>query len=186
MPPLGTADLLEIHGLLARFGHAFDSGDAEGMARVLTTDAVVEGVVGPGYTIRGLAAAQAFTRDRRVDTPDHGTVAVLAFVDADGVVRARSRYIAPLVDGGVHSGDFFDILRRTPDGWRLAYRISGAAQADAGDQPAATRVLRPLAPAPRRRRGVPAIPGSSGTRRSHSVTTAWNDRAAAVRRIRGR
>ncbi|WP_261562695.1 nuclear transport factor 2 family protein [Frankia tisae] len=124
MPPLGAQDLVEIHELLARFGHVFDNGDADGMGEVLTEDGVVEGVIGAGYTISGLPAAKESTRRRRPDTPEHNTVGTIVFVDAQGVVRARSRYLAPFVDGSVHAGDFFDILRRTPEGWRISYRIS--------------------------------------------------------------
>jgi len=45
-------------------------------------------------------------------------------LDADGVVRARSRYIATLIDGTVHAGDYFDVLEHTPRGRRIRYRIS--------------------------------------------------------------
>ncbi len=103
MPRLGAQDLVEIRELLARFGHVFDNGDADGMGEVLTEDGVVEGVIGVGYTIPGLQAAKEFTRRRRPDTPDHNTVGTIVFVDAQGVVRARSRYLAPLVDGSVHA-----------------------------------------------------------------------------------
>ncbi len=83
------------------------------MGEVLTEDGVVEGVIGAGYTISGLPAAQQFTRRRRLDTPEHNTVGTIVFVDERGVARARSRCLAPPVDGGVHAGGFFDLLRRT-------------------------------------------------------------------------
>jgi len=121
---LSVEDVLEIHELLARFGHVFDSRDAAGMTEVMTADGVSEGTIGAGYTVPGMRAIQEFTRRCPPDTPDHNTVGAIVFVDADGVVRARSRYIAPLVDGTVHAGDFFDILVRTPQGWRISYRIS--------------------------------------------------------------
>ena len=122
--PLSTADFAEIHQTLALFAHVFDNNDADAMSRVFSDDAVIEGTIGPGWTVRGIEVFREVCLNRRVDTPDHNTLNTVVFVDDDGVVRARHRYFAPLIDGGVHSGEYLDILTRTPEGWRISYRIS--------------------------------------------------------------
>jgi ketosteroid isomerase-like protein len=121
---LTVEDVAEISRTLADFAHVFDNDDPVALDRVFTDDAVIEGTIGNGYTIEGMSAAREFTARRSVDTPDHQTLDILVLVGPDGIVRARTRYIATLVDGGVHGGDYYDILERTPGGWRIRYRIS--------------------------------------------------------------
>ncbi|MCF2527155.1 nuclear transport factor 2 family protein [Yinghuangia soli] len=119
-----AADLAEIHLALAQFGHVFDNGDADELGEVFTEDVTVENTIGLGYSIPGIGQAAAFTRARRPDTPDHQTLDTVVLVGDDGIVRARSRYIATLVDGRVHGGDYYDIVEPTSAGWRISYRVS--------------------------------------------------------------
>ncbi|MYW04371.1 nuclear transport factor 2 family protein [Streptomyces sp. SID3343] len=121
---LTPEDVAEIHRTLADFAHVFDNDDVAALERVFTDDAVIEGTIGNGYTIEGIVAAREFTARRSADTPDHQTSDTLVLVGPDGIVRARSRYIASLIDGGVHGGDYYDILEHTPQGWRIRYRVS--------------------------------------------------------------
>jgi hypothetical protein len=122
---LTTADLLEIHQVLALFSHVFDNGDADGLDLVFTEDAVVENGIGAGYSLPGLAAVRDFTRAHRTGTVGHHTMETVVLVDPkDGTVRTRSRYLSIVSSGEVHSGDFLDELVRTPDGWRISYRRS--------------------------------------------------------------
>ncbi|MGW1995068.1 nuclear transport factor 2 family protein [Embleya sp. NPDC001921] len=121
---LTAEDVAGIHDTLARFAHVFDNDDIAGLDRVFTDDAVIENTIGNGYTIDGLASARQFTGRRGSDTPDHQTLDTVLLVDAGGTARARSRYIATLIDGEVHGGDYYDILERTPRGWRIKYRVS--------------------------------------------------------------
>ncbi len=121
---LTAADVAEIHHTLAEFAHVFDNDDIDGLDRVFTNDAVIENTIGNGYTIDGLPSARLFTGRRGADTPDHQTLDTVLLVDSEGIVRARSRYIATLIDGSVHGGDYYDILESTPRGWRIRYRIS--------------------------------------------------------------
>jgi SnoaL-like domain len=121
---LSTTDLAEIQQTLALFGHIFDAGDFAALDQVFSDDVVVQGTIGRGYTVTGIDACREFTRNRKPDTPDHNMLNTIVFVDDDGIVRVRSRYIAPLIGGGVHSGDHFDIVTRTPEGWRISYLLS--------------------------------------------------------------
>ncbi|WP_406280485.1 nuclear transport factor 2 family protein [Embleya sp. NBC_00896] len=123
-PSLTAEDVAGIHDTLALFAHVFDNDGVADLDRVFTDDAVIENTIGNGYTIEGLDSARQFTGRRSPDTPDHQTLDTILLVGADGIVRARSRYIATLIDGEVHGGDYFDILESTPRGWRIRYRIS--------------------------------------------------------------
>ncbi|MEU0934080.1 nuclear transport factor 2 family protein [Embleya sp. NPDC005971] len=121
---LTAEDVAGIHDTLARFAHVFDNDEIANLDRVFTDDAVIENTIGGGYTIDGLASARQFTGRRSPDTPDHQTLDIVLLVDEGGTVRARSRYIATLIDGEVHGGDYYDILERTARGWRIKYRVS--------------------------------------------------------------
>lgn len=121
---LTAADFAGIHQALAQFAHTFDNDDIDALGEAFSTDVTVENTIGAGYSVPGLAAAAAFTRGRRPDTPDHQTHDSVVLTGDDGKVRVRSRYIATLVDGTVHAGDYFDEVELTDDGWRITYRIS--------------------------------------------------------------
>ncbi|MCX4745006.1 nuclear transport factor 2 family protein [Kitasatospora sp. NBC_01287] len=117
------ADQEEIRRLLALFSHAFDNADAELIAEVFAPDGTIE-LARTGARFEGLAAIQAFSRDLGATSPDHHTLDTVLTPQPDGTVRARSRYLAILADGSVHNGDYFDVLVRTDQGWRIAERRS--------------------------------------------------------------
>lgn len=121
---LTAADFAGIHQALAQFAHTFDNGETDALGEAFSQDVTVENTIGGGYSVPGLAAAASFTRGRRPDTPDHHTHDTVVLIAADDTVRARSRYIATLVDGTVHAGEYFDIVENTDTGWRITYRIS--------------------------------------------------------------
>lgn len=119
-------DRAEVQQLFALFSHVFDNGDLAGLGLVFTEDAVIE-LVGPGREFAGLDAIAGLVTALGRESPDHHTLdTVLLPGDpgADGAARARSRYLAVLPDGSVHNGDYYDDLRLTEGGWRIARRIS--------------------------------------------------------------
>jgi hypothetical protein len=124
MEELTPADLTGIRETLALFSHVFDNEEIADLDRVFTDDAVIELTRGTGRTVRGLTAIGEFARSLGPHPPNHHTLDSHIFVDDDGVVRTRSRYLAILPDGSLHNGDYLDILRRTPQGWRIGHRIS--------------------------------------------------------------
>jgi len=121
---ISAEDLAAIHQTLALFAHTFDNKEIDALAAVFTRDAVVELTIGGGRTLTGLEAIGQFARSLGDDSPDHHTVSTVVSAGEDGVVRAHSRYIAFLVDGSVHNGDYLDVLECTPLGWRISLRIS--------------------------------------------------------------
>lgn len=124
MAELSFHDVADIRATLALFAHVFDNKEVAELGRVFTPDAVIELTRGPGRVISGLPAIGEFAVGLGSGSPDHHTLDTHVFVDAEGAVRARSRYLAVLPDGSVHNGDYLDVLARTPDGWRIQRRVS--------------------------------------------------------------
>ncbi len=120
---LTLADSEEIRRLFARFSHAFDNGDEQALGLVFDEHGTIE-LARTGARFEGLAAIVKFSQDLGPASPDHQTVDIVLSVDQDGTVRARSRYLVILADGSFHNGDYFDVLVRTPAGWRISYRRS--------------------------------------------------------------
>jgi ketosteroid isomerase-like protein len=121
---LSGRDLAEIHQTLALFAHVFDNDDVEGLALVFTDDVTVEFGVGPGRSYQGIGAFGEYVQTKSPAAPDHHTLNTAILVDDDGTVRARSRYIGVAPDGGITSGEFLDVFRRTSAGWRISHRRS--------------------------------------------------------------
>ncbi|GAA2064184.1 hypothetical protein GCM10009839_89510 [Catenulispora yoronensis] len=121
---LSPADLADIHRSLALFAHIFDNRLEEELDLVFTEDVTVGNSLGAGYEVTGFDQARAFLRRMTADTADHNTLNPVVLVHEDGTVRVRSRYIAVLPDGSIHNGEYFDVLRFTPKGWRISYRMS--------------------------------------------------------------
>jgi hypothetical protein len=117
-------DHVQIQQLFALFAHVFDNRELRDLDLVFTKDAVIELTKGAGREFVGLDAIAEFVDSLSPEAPDHHTLDTALFAGADGTVRARSRYLAVLVDGSVHNGDFFDELVRTPEGWRIRRRVS--------------------------------------------------------------
>ncbi|MBB5081833.1 nuclear transport factor 2 family protein [Nonomuraea endophytica] len=124
MTELSREDISDIRGTLALFSHAFDNKDLDGLGRVFAEDGVLELTKGAGRVVRGLRAIGEFAVGLGPEAPDHQTLDTHVFLDGDGVVRARSRYLAILPDGSVHNGDYLDELRHTGEGWRIGKRVS--------------------------------------------------------------
>jgi hypothetical protein len=121
---LSAGDLARIRQTLAAFAHVFDNHEVDQLHLVFAPDAVIELTRGAGSVKRGLAEIAGFAASLPPHGLDHHTLDTVVFVGDDGVVRARSRYLAVLADQSVHNGDYLDELVRTEDGWRIARRIS--------------------------------------------------------------
>ncbi|MCF2527156.1 nuclear transport factor 2 family protein [Yinghuangia soli] len=122
--PLTPADLAEIHRTLALFAHVFDNRDIDGLRLVFTDDVTVDIGHSANRSFHGIAEFAEYTRGKSDATPDHHTLNTAVVVDEHGRVQARSRYIGINPEGRLTSGEFLDILERTPDGWRIRYRRS--------------------------------------------------------------
>jgi hypothetical protein len=122
---LTTDDIVEIHQLLALYGHAADSGDAETLAQVFTADGVFDGSACAVGTYRGLGELSAwFALGQPTHPRGHQTSNYYVYEEA-GRVCARSKWIVVNpATGGAMTGDYEDVLVRAEDGWRIQHRTS--------------------------------------------------------------
>ena len=127
---LDALDIIEIHQLLSFYGHLVDAKAWDRFELFL-----------PGcemdYTL--VNAPRVFhSRDEiaewfsGVNHPSaHHVVNIVVHEDPHGVVRVKSKFFVPFTRPshaplGWYGGDYDDVVERTPDGWRFAYRRCSA------------------------------------------------------------
>ncbi|MDX3854934.1 nuclear transport factor 2 family protein [Streptomyces sp. AK02-01A] len=125
MSKISADDVVEIHQVLGLFTHVMDNMELDALHLVVTEDVVID-PVGEGESdpepIRGRETFRGLVALRTGAAADHHTLDPVVLVDEDGTVRARSRFLAVGPDGSVSNGEYRDVLRRTPEGWRISYR----------------------------------------------------------------
>jgi 3-phenylpropionate/cinnamic acid dioxygenase small subunit len=120
---LSAEQTLDIHRLVSLHGHLADIGEFELFDQVFTDDIVYEMEDLGSGTLRGRDAlrAAAVSLGDRNPVGHHVTNVVVTERD-HGEVWVRSKGIGVLGDGRTGSVVYEDRLRRTPEGWRIAYR----------------------------------------------------------------
>jgi SnoaL-like domain len=122
---LGIEDRMDIHELLALYGHLIDDRRWEELDRVFTADAVYDGTDFGMPVTHSLADLLAeWTSEAglsRHPVAHHATNVVLAVRD-DGTVLVRSKGIGVGPGGRVGSVTYVDEAVRTDAGWRLRSR----------------------------------------------------------------
>jgi 3-phenylpropionate/cinnamic acid dioxygenase small subunit len=123
---LGTHDLLRIHQLLAYYGHVVDDRDWARFDELFTPDATLDYTrAGASAVFTGLDEIRAFFRDANHPSAHH--VLNIVVTESDGEVRVRSKFLVPYTRE-THTpkrwfgGDYDDVVVRTDEGWRFAYR----------------------------------------------------------------
>jgi 3-phenylpropionate/cinnamic acid dioxygenase small subunit len=124
---LEAIDMILIQQLLARYGHALDTADWDGLAALFTDDAVID------YTSARAEAVHTGTDEivgyfRAANHPAaHHVTNIVIDVEADpaGRVEVTSKFIAPFtrarnVPIRFFGGDYRDEVVKTPDGWKFA------------------------------------------------------------------
>jgi ketosteroid isomerase-like protein len=125
-----NSDEREIRNLLARLGHLADYGDLDVYLTQFTEDAVWER---PGDRRQGHADILAGAQERRASgIQGPGThsrhINTTMWVDVDGSDTAEAHSYFLFVQNTTTTptlsvvGHYHDVLRRTPDGWKLAHR----------------------------------------------------------------
>lgn len=116
---LTPEDHIEIHQVLADYGHVVDDHDWDRADQVFTDDVVFD--QGPGGTVlNGISEITATFKGRNMYA--HVTTNTTLREESDGTVSAHSKFIGfPNEDPPV-TGDYYDQMVRTPAGWRLQHR----------------------------------------------------------------
>ncbi|MGW0229848.1 nuclear transport factor 2 family protein [Actinopolymorpha singaporensis] len=119
---LTTDDRLAIHELLALHGHLVDDGALDRLGEVFADDVGYDLTPMGGETLNGIQAIRASALDLGDRNPVAHLVTNIVVAEHDGEVTARSKFLGVRRDGSVGSGVYEDVVRRTPDGWRIAHR----------------------------------------------------------------
>jgi hypothetical protein len=120
---VNVEDRLAIHELLALHGHLVDAGEFDRLGELLTPDVVYDSTAFGAGEMRGFDTITATSYALGDRNPvGHHVTNIIVTEDPDGTVRARSKGIGVYADGTTGSVVYDDVLRRTPDGWRIARR----------------------------------------------------------------
>ena len=132
MATISPADQLEIHQLLAWYGHVVDWANWDRLSEVFTEAAVFEvrvpGSVGihrgideirEAYASPGPAGGEGAGPHHR---PGHHCSNIV-ITEVDGHVRVLSKYFGPTQSGMMFNGEYEDEVVRTPQGWRITSRV---------------------------------------------------------------
>ena len=130
-------DMLAIQQQIARYSYTFDSGDADGWAKVFTPDGLWEfyatGAKQPDTRLDGYAALRDFCArrfsERRGGTTSYHHQSGIIFdeLTADSA-RVRAMLIITVQVPGEQprlymTGVYEDQWVKTPEGWRIKYRV---------------------------------------------------------------
>jgi len=119
---LSSDDILEIHALLARYGHRLDGGDWQGLAALWSDDGTLDSMpLCLDRTYTGRAAIAAFYGSVQHPLAHHCTN--IDVVEREGEVHVHSKWLTPRADGTVGGGDYRDVVVKTEEGWRFKLRV---------------------------------------------------------------
>jgi hypothetical protein len=125
---IDAADIVAIQQVLALYGHVADAvvggGDPDRLLEVFAVDATIDRRAAHGVLHRGIGEIQELFVGRDAPHPPSHQGMNAYVWEEDGVVRAVSKWlvIEPRT-GGMRSGDYTDVFRRTENGWRVAERV---------------------------------------------------------------
>lgn len=119
---LTTQDRLAIHELLGLHGHVVDAGDLPRLSEVFTDDVIYDLTLMGGPSLSGITAVQEAALQLGAANPVAHHVTNVVVTEADGQVRALSKFLGVGPDGTVGSGVYDDVLRHTTRGWRIVSR----------------------------------------------------------------
>ncbi len=125
---MDAADIIEIHQLLGRYGHALDHQRWDELAGLFLADAVLDYTrAGAPEVFRGAPAIVDWFRGVTHPSAHHVTNIVAT---ADGPDRAvvDSKFLVPYTRPAHHpqrlaGGDYHDTVVRTSAGWRFAEKV---------------------------------------------------------------
>ena len=120
---MDLADRLELHELPGRYGDAIDDRDWEGLARIFTDDATFDLTDLGVPMLVGLPAIKHFMD---VDA-EHPLTHMMTNIYVDQLpdrVTMNFRIVALRKGGLVGTASYYDVVVKTPDGWRVKDRVT--------------------------------------------------------------
>ena len=120
---LPAEDRLAIYELIALHGHLMDAGAFDRLDELFTDDFVYDlDELGYGRLEGAKALIDASTALGDDNPLGHHVTNSLVIAEEDGLVRVRSKGIGIGADGSSGTVIYEDLIRKTPNGWRIARR----------------------------------------------------------------
>jgi 3-phenylpropionate/cinnamic acid dioxygenase small subunit len=120
---LEVQDRLEIYELLALHGHLMDAGEFDRISELFTEDFVYDlDALGHGQLEGASALVEASLALGDHNPLGHHVTNALVTESTGDEARVRSKGIGILADGTSGTVVYDDVVRRTPQGWRIARR----------------------------------------------------------------
>ena len=115
-----TVDRQAIYELLAKYGHILDDVAHHRYPEIFTEDVVFDMGAYGHANLNSRAEIAAASQGRNMY--GHLTTNIVIEELVHDSARVHSKYIVFANDGGIHTGDYFDVVVRTDAGWRLKVR----------------------------------------------------------------
>ena len=115
-----TAQRQAIYELLANYGHILDDVAHHRYPEIFTEDAVFDMSAYDQPNLNSRAEIAAAFQGRNMY--GHLTTNIVIDELARDSAQVHSKFIGFANDGGIHTGDYFDVVIRTDAGWRLKVR----------------------------------------------------------------
>jgi len=128
---LDGTDIILIHQLLGRYGHAIDHRNWDAFESLFVEQASIDYAGGTGTVVRqGRDAVVAWFRELdELHPPAHHVTNIVVDETADpaGPVSVDSKFIAPFTRDGhapkrLYGGDYHDVVVKTGDGWKFSHK----------------------------------------------------------------
>jgi SnoaL-like domain len=117
-------DILRIMQVVSLYGHAADAPELGLLPEVFTATASIDCRPIGGDLIVGRAAIQSwFELGKPPHPPAHYTANTVVQETEDGVRALSKWFVFNPTDGTAATGDYADVLARTPKGWRIERRV---------------------------------------------------------------
>ena len=127
---IDALNLIRIHQLLARYGHALDDRDWSALAGLFMPDAVLDYTAVRAKSVyRGIEEILAYFEPANHPAAHHVTnIVVDESADPSGRVAVHSKFLVPFTrDSNVpirfYGGDYHDVVVNTDAGWKFAEKV---------------------------------------------------------------
>ena len=122
---LTVEDRLDIAQLLNLYGHIIDLREWGRMDELFVEDMIFDSTDLGNERIHGRDnLLERWTSARARHPLAHHATNILIWQDPDGTVRTQSKGIGVGFKGRVGTLTYYDVVRRTPAGWRIAERVA--------------------------------------------------------------
>ena len=129
---MDPSDILEVHHLLGRYGHAIDARDWRTFRSLFTDDAVLDyTAVRAPSVLHGIDEILSYFEPANHPSAHHVTnIVVTAAESLDGrpTATVHSKWLAPYTRAS-HTpkrwagGEYHDTVVRTTDGWKFSHKV---------------------------------------------------------------